>query len=232
MAVEKKAFPLRAHHLDFAFSMAATLDRHGKKEIQISEALRPLLSDASKLDYEELTEDDIFFLGVLANLAWHVRQGFSEKTQSTRDYDKDLLGNDETLFETYIDQLTLATSRSIFAVFLPDTLIEIGDVLDGNCLACAVGDHCLSHKSNDLAVLLQLRNFIAGKSELTPSADILERERDSQVDVINAERIKAFLMDRVESVIIDKLELKDNVILVPMFFRVLLMAKKRDRGYF
>lgn len=225
-----EAFPLRAHHLDFAFSMAVSLQQTGRKDIVLSDALAPLLTGETISSYEALTDDDLFFLGLLTNLSWLIRENFSQRKKSDLSYDHDLIGNDKDQHDLYIDQHVVAASSSILAVFLPNILIAIGDVLDGQCLACAEGKHCMSQKSNDLAILIQLQNFIKGVSAPTPSDYLLEMPRFDQVAVIDSGTIKDFLLDRTESILINLLDLTntENAILVPGIFRVLLMTRKRS----
>jgi hypothetical protein len=230
MSAEKKKFPLRAHHLDFAFSMAVTLDRLKKSDIKISDALRPLL-EGKEIEFEKLTENDFLFLKLLTNLAWHFRKKFEVKKGTDREYDQDVLGTNPEKFDQYIDQQILAATRSIVAIYLKDIVIEIGDVLDGHCLACALAFHCMELKQDDWAIMTQLGFFADGVVAPTPSNTFDVATAKDIVQQYRSETVRAFLTDRTDNPLLDKLPLEDDVVVAVMFYRSFLMVKKRGRNY-
>lgn len=229
MASEQITFPLRAHHLDYPFSMAVTLKKLNREDLLTSSALLPLLYDETALNPELLTSDDLIFLQLLSVLLWNIREYYSKKILSQEKYDLDLVGDNPHNQENYVDGLVKSIAQSIIAVFTPGVLIEIGDILDIVCLSCAVGDHCLELKNDDLAVALQLQHFMDGKKEPTPNGDILGQPRNDHLMIVDSTTIRSFLNNRADSILLDGLSPKDGVFLLAMIYRSILMTRKRER---
>lgn len=228
MKNESVHFPLRTHHLDFAFTLTSTLRKMGREDLHITDALQALLTDETQLNVAELSADDLLFFQLLNWIACHAREGFQSRTQSLREYDMDLVGEDPNLFSHYIDKLVMASIRSIVAVYLTGTLLSLGDVLDGHCLACAKALHCTELKTDDRAILFQLKNFIEGIEAPTPRKSDIPLDKDL-VETVSSEKVRAFLENRADSILIDQLQLEDGIIKIPKMFRFLLITRKRRR---
>jgi hypothetical protein len=190
------------------------------------------IDDEASLNPETLTPEDLEFLQLLSILLWNVRPGFLKRISKQDEYNLDILGDDPSRKIERVDQLVRSLAQSIIAVFTPGVIIEIGDIFDNTCLSCAVGQHCLEHKNDDLAVVLQLGNFIEGKNLPTPNGDTLEQPRGDKTIKVESAIVRAFLYDRTDSVLLDSLKPEENMFLSPLLslsLRSILMTQKRAR---
>lgn len=234
-------YEMRAHHIDLAFSMAETLRQRDRNNVELSDDLETFLLNPDKVVFDNLKDDDWFFLGLLGRYSVLMRESYYEKfsrlnasttSGEDKEYIKDSLGDDRDLLDKRIDRLVEADFKSILAVYL-DTTLRLGDILDEHCTSCAIGSHCMNLMRDDRYILFQLNAFRRQESLRSPkNAYEFHGESDLEMEFPSV-LVRAFLFDRLDSEAFEAMsnpKMKNGVIRLSQWARVLLMTKKRGKN--